>query len=176
MTLHRPIGFVLRSMLLFGLWLLLLEPESFALGDIGPDWAVGAVTAGCAALLSMRLLPPARHQLRLWPLLRFVVRFLVQSLLAGLGVARRALDPRLPVAPGLLRQPTALPEGTLRALFGAVSSQVPGTICVDSAGRDLLLYHCLDQGPEAARALAADEALLLKALGQGDSGAAERRA
>ena len=164
---RRLRAFIIRTVLLFGFWLLLLEPESVAPAAIGIDWAVGALAALAAAALSLRLLPPARRALRLWPLLRYLLRFLVQSLLAGLDVARRALDPRLPVHPSLLQRPTALPPGTSRTLFGALSSQMPGTLTVDLEKPERLLYHCLDRPDRAAWGLAADEALFCELLGQG---------
>jgi multicomponent Na+:H+ antiporter subunit E len=119
------------------------------------------------------LLPPTRRALRPWPLLLLVLRFARQSMVAGIDVARRALDPRLPLAPGLLRQPTALPGSLSRALFGALSSQIPGTMAVGSGEKDSLLFHSLDRHQDAAQALAADEALLLRVLG--DPGAERER-
>lgn len=166
---HRLRAFVVRTLLLFGFWLLLLEPESLALAVMGVDWAVGALAALAAAALSLRLLPPARRAPRLWPLLRFLVRFPVQSLVAGLDVARRALDPRLPVSPTLLQHRSALPPGTSRTLFGALSSQIPGTLAVDLDDPERLLYHCLYRPDAAGRGLAADEALFRKLLGQGSA-------
>jgi multicomponent Na+:H+ antiporter subunit E len=169
------ISFTFRCTLLFGFWLLLLEPEHLDLGSIAVDWAVGAIAAVLAALLSLRLLPPLATTPRPWPSVRFLSRFLFQSLGAALDVTRRAFDPRLPVRPCLLRQPTRLPGGGVRALFGALTSQVPGTLAVDSGERDRLLYHCLDRPEYAARELAKDEALFLKAIGQTASGGPERR-
>jgi multicomponent Na+:H+ antiporter subunit E len=170
MSSYRLIAFVLRSALLFGFWLLLLEPGSFSLAAIGVDLAVGAVAAVCAALLSLRLLPPGRGAPRPLPLLRLVMRFLMQSLVAGLDVARRALDPRLPLHPGLVRHRTALPPGTGQALFGALTSQVPGTLAVRSERSGELLYHCLDLRQDVARGLAADEAMFLRVWGARSAG------
>jgi len=162
-------------MLLLGLWLLLLEPESWSVPMIGLDWTVGAVAAVGAALLSLRLLPPSFQTPRPWPLLRLALRFLTQSVLAGLDVTRRALDPRLPLRPALVHQPTRLPHGMARALFGALTSQVPGTLAVDIDAPGELLYHCLDQHQDVGRSLAADEALFLAVSGAGRSGRRERR-
>jgi multicomponent Na+:H+ antiporter subunit E len=170
MSLHRSIAFAIRSVLLFGFWLLLLEPDSFSVAAIGIDWAVGALAAAGAALLSLRLLPPGQGAPRPWPLLRLLLRFLTQSLLAGLDVARRALDPRLPLSPGLIRHRTGLPPGPGRALFGALTSQVPGTLAVESKRPGELLYHCLDVRQDVARGLAADEALYLKVSAGGGAG------
>lgn len=165
---HRPHAFAARSLLLFGLWLLLLEPDSLAPAAVGVDWLVGALAAAAAALLSLRLLPPAPRGPRAWPLVRYLLRFSMQSLLGGLDVARRALDPRLPLDPGLFAQPTALRGATRRALFGALTSHVPGTLAVDLDDPERLLYHSLDQGQDAARGLTADEALFLTVLGGRD--------
>jgi hypothetical protein len=82
---HRLRAFIFRTLLLFGFWLLLLEPESLALAVMGVDWAVGALAALAAAALSLRLLPPARSAPRLRPLLRHLLRFPVTA-----GVARRS--------------------------------------------------------------------------------------
>ncbi len=159
---HRSVSFAVRSLLFFGFWLLLLQPKSWSMAVIGVDWAVGAVTALGAALLSLRLLPPSSRAPRPWPLLRFALRFVTQSVVAGVDVARRALDPRLPLDPGLLVQPTTLPRGTARALFGAAASQVPGTLAVAADDDDDLLFHCLDRGRDVAAGLARDEALFLR--------------
>lgn len=159
---RRSVSFAVRSLLLFGFWLLLFQPESWSIAVIGVDWAVGGVTSIGAALLSLRLLPTSSQAPRPWPLLRFGLRFLTQSLIAGVDVARRALDPRLPLDPGLLCQPTGLPRGTARALFGAAASQVPGTLAVAVDDDDGLLFHCLDRGRDVAAGLATDEALFLR--------------
>lgn len=164
MPLDRSRALVARSLLLFGFWMLLLQPDSLAPADVGVDWLVGALASVGAGLLSLRLLPPVRRRPHPGPLLRYLLRFWVQSLLGGLDVARRALDPRLPVDPGLLRQPTALPGGISRALFGAVTSQVPGTLAVGAGEPRHLLYHCLDQGQDVTRALATDEALFRRII------------
>jgi hypothetical protein len=59
MKVHRPRALVARSLLLFGFWLLLLEPDSLSPAEIGVDLFVGAFAAFAAALVSLRLLPPA---------------------------------------------------------------------------------------------------------------------
>lgn len=171
----RVFSFGLRSAFFFGFWLLLLQPESNTPGAVALDWAVGAATAVCAALLSLRIAPPRVMVPRPWPLARLLTRFLIQSLFGGFDVARRALDPRLPIRPSLLRHPTALREGGFRALFGAVTSQVPGTLAISSAEPGELLYHCLDRPQDAAAGLATDEVLFIKALGPAAADSPGRR-
>lgn len=161
MTARRSFTFALRLALFFGLWLLLLEPEDFSRSAIGADWAVGLAAAAGAALLSLRLLPPMRCALRPWPLLKFAGRFMTQSFLGGLDVARRALDPRPLSTPGLISRRTSLRPGRGRTLFGALTSQLPGSIALGSDQPGDMLYHCLDPSPSVARGLAEDETLFL---------------
>jgi multicomponent Na+:H+ antiporter subunit E len=167
---YRIRAFFARLMLFFGFWLLLLEPGSLALAEVGAGLGVGALAAVAATLLSLRLLPPTRRGPRPWPMLRFLLRFVVQSMRSGVDVARLALDPRLPLAPGLSRQPTTLPDGTSRALFGVLMGQVPGTMTVGAGEHDHLLIHCLHRDRDVAGAYAVDEALFRRMLGD-DGGA-----
>ena len=81
-------------MLLAGAWLVL------AGGDLG-SWPVGAFTVALA-LWVIRALPSTRS-IRIAGVARFVVYFLVESLISGMHVARRALEPRLSLSPGLVR-------------------------------------------------------------------------
>jgi multicomponent Na+:H+ antiporter subunit E len=152
---------LLRAAGFSGFWLLLSRPwepapAAAALAEI----AVGLVAAALATWVSLRLLPPAPGRLRLGVLARLVGRFLWQSLVGGLDVARRAFDPRLPLNPGYLRHPSRLPDGTSRAVYGALTSLVPGTLPVGSAPDGSLIYHCLDLDQPIAEGLARDEALL----------------
>lgn len=160
------ISFTTRAGMLFGFWLLLLQPHSVALSAMGADWAVGALAAAGTARLSLRLLPPRRRLPRAWPLLKFLARFGVQSLLGGVEVARRALDPRPGrMKPGLIHYPTSLHSESRRALFGALTSQVPGTLAVGSGQMNDMTYHCLSPNEAIARGLATDEALFMDVFG-----------
>ena len=158
-------AFAARSLLLFGFWLLLLEPDSLAPVEVGADWLVGALAAAGATLMSLRLLPPAPRGPRAWLLARNLLRFLIRPLLGGLAVARWALDPRLPFDPGRFLQPTALRGATRRALFGALTRQIPGTLAVELDDPEGLLYLCLDWGQHAAHGQDADQALFQRLRG-----------
>lgn len=169
MTRHRLAAGATRFLLLFAFWLLLLSPESLSPAAIGLDLAVGAIAAAAAALFSLRLTPPSVRTPRPWLLFRLLLRFLWQSLIGGLDVARRALDPRMPMTPGIIRHQTRMRSGPARALFGALTSQVPGTLAIGSEQTGELLYHCLDPDPGVAHSLATDEALFRAALSADES-------
>jgi multicomponent Na+:H+ antiporter subunit E len=85
-------------------------------------------------------------------MLRFVPYFLRASLLAGLDVMRRALDPRMPIDPALVRFPLRLPPGPARATLAAVVSLLPGTLSVELE-HEQLLVHVLDRRLAAGQAL-----------------------
>lgn len=127
------------------------------------DLLVGLLAAVAATWLSLRLLPPGPQQVRLLPLFVLLPRFLWQSLLAGWDVARRSLDPRLPLQPGLLRYPVRLAPGLHRDTFAAITSLLPGTVpCGEEDGQ--IVYHCLDTRQPVLDQLKAEEALLATAL------------
>jgi multicomponent Na+:H+ antiporter subunit E len=125
-----------RFLMLSAAWLALS-------GGDRSGWLVGALAASAATALSLHLLPPREHGLRLWPLLRMTPGFLWRSVLGGVDVAWRAVHPRLPLRPGWHEMPTTLPAGGHRVALGAEFSLLPGTLVAGTRG-DRLLVHCLD--------------------------------
>ena len=143
----------------FGFWLIL---TGFSLANA----AVGVLAAAVATRASLILLPPG--QWRPQPLLFFQMglRFLYQSVSAGIDVAWRALDPRLALEPGFVLFQPRLPPGPARNAFCAMTTLLPGTLpCGGDASGDLVI-HCLVVSPDVVPQLATEEALLLRALGE----------
>jgi len=110
-------------------------------GAGGEALVVGAIMVPLATWLSLCLLPGS-VPLRFGPLLALFPRFVWQSLIGGMDVARRAFHPRLPIRPGRLRIAVDLPEGGRVALGGELSL-MPGTLAAGCDG-DRLLVHVLD--------------------------------
>ena len=125
---------------------------------------VGAATAAAATWTSLRLLPPGKARLRPLALARLALRFFAQSAVAGADVARRALDPRLPLRPGFVRYPTRLEPGLLRDAFCTIASLLPGSLPARS-DPSTVLVHCLDVGQDVPAQMAAEEAVFVAALG-----------
>ena len=126
------------------------DPEGLVLG-------IGVVPAavGC----SLWLMPPLRG-LRPWRGLALLPGFYWRSVVGGLDVARRALDPRLPLAPGwLVRQVDLGPGG--RVVLGAGLSLMPGTLAAGCDG-DRLLVHVLDRDADPGAELEAETARLAR--------------
>ena len=97
-----------------------------------------------------------------------MLRFLYQSVIAGADVARRALDPRLPLRTGFVVYPVGLPEGPARNAFASLMSLLPGTVPTGTDDSGGLLIHCLDVGQPVAAQLAEEEALFVRAIGWTD--------
>ena len=131
------------------------------------DLLFGAPAALIVTWASLQLLPPGTRRLRVVALARLVPRFLYQSIGAGVDVAWRALDPRLPLQPGFVTYRPRLPPGAALSAFCTVTSLLPGTLPsgTDESGR--LMIHCLDKDQPIANQLATEEALLMEALGYG---------
>jgi multicomponent Na+:H+ antiporter subunit E len=128
---------------------------------------VGAAAVIAATALSLRLLPPIGARPRPLALVRLAARFLRQSVLAGVDVAWRSLDPRLPLRPGFVRYPVQLPPGPARNTFCTLTSLLPGTVPTGPDASGALLVHCLDVGQPVVEQLALEEALLTDAMGLG---------
>ena len=127
------------------------------------DIPAAAVAVAAATWTSLRLLEPGTSRRSLRAICQLALLFLSQSIVAGVDVARRALDPRLPLRPGFVSYPTGLPRGMRRNVFTTLTSLLPGTV---PAGEDdgHLIYHCLDVGQPVAAELAAEEEALVRAL------------
>jgi multicomponent Na+:H+ antiporter subunit E len=149
-------------------WLLFLCLWMIVAGADVVDLMVGAVTAVAAVWASLVLLPPAARWPRPGALARLVTRFLWQSVLAGTDVARRALDPALPLRPGFRRCPLGLAPGSARSAFCAYSSLLPGTLVAASEQDGALRLHCLDVDQDVPAQMRAEEAAFLAAAGGDD--------
>lgn len=145
---------------LFALWLVLVvEPKA---GDL----AVGAFAAAAATWASLRLLPPESGRVRFLALVALVPRFLWQSVVAGVDVARRAFAPRVRIDPGFVRCPTGFPRGAARNAFASVTSLLPGSV-PSGEEEDAIVLHCIDVAQPVAEQIAAEERRYAKAFGAG---------
>src|SRR5215475_8540612 len=154
-----------RSGAFFALWVVLI-------GTSPGDLVAGVLVSGAATWTSLALLPPGSQRVRLIALLLLIPHFLWKSVVAGWDVARRALDPRLPLHTGFVAYPAQL-RGPARNAFASYSSLLPGTLPVEDDG-ETLLYHCLDVDQPVAAELASEETALAQVLGGHNPDHAER--
>jgi multicomponent Na+:H+ antiporter subunit E len=155
-----------RAACLFAIWIVLMPSAKPV------DLLFGAMATVLATAVSLRLLEPQSGHLRFAALLALAPHFLWQSVLAGLDVARRAFDPRLPLEPGFVECPVEFPPGFTRNTFAAITSLLPGSVpCGET--RDGLTYHCLDVRLPNVEQLKREERLFARALIAGDGHAAQ---
>ena len=146
-----------RGAILFGLWVVLMRSGAPA------DVVFGLFAAGIATRVSFHLIPPEMGYVRYGALLTFMPHFLYESVLAGIDVARRAFDPRLPLRPGFITYPVSVPPGLARNTFATITSLLPGSVPADEVD-GALVYHCLDITQPVVEQLSAEERTLAKAL------------
>lgn len=154
-----PRAAIWRAAWFLGLWAVLA-------GAHIADLPAAAAAVVAATWLSLRLLPPTNSRFSIPGVGRLVVVFLYESVVAGVDVARRALDPRLPLRPGLVTYPIGLPPGAARNVFTTLTSLLPGTVPAADEGHELV-YHCLDTGQPVLAQLAAEEATLTRTFQAG---------
>jgi multicomponent Na+:H+ antiporter subunit E len=126
----------IRMALFAALWLVLTR------GSLDDGW-LAAVAVVAATVTSMLLWKEPVWRLRPGGLMRFVPFFLVQSVLGGWDVARRAGAPSLPLAPGFIDYEARLRLPAARVFFVWIISLLPGTASVRLTDRGVRV-HCLD--------------------------------
>ncbi len=141
-----------------GLWLILAGADP-------ADLPAGVIAIVAATWTSLHLLPPGSSHPSPAALARLALRFTRQSIVAGVDVARRALDPRLPLRPDFVIYPAHLPPGPALDAFCTLTSLAPGTLPAGPDASGAIVIHCVDVGQPVAAHLAADERLFTRALG-----------
>ncbi len=111
------------------------------------SWLVGLPTAVLALVVFDHLRPQRRWQIQASRLPGFAVWFLWHSLRGGLDVARRALQPRMPLQPGFINYKLTLEPGSPRVFLVNCLSLLPGTLSAELEGDELIL-HALDTGTD----------------------------
>jgi multicomponent Na+:H+ antiporter subunit E len=150
----------LRAGAYFVLWVVLA-------GTGMKDLAVGAITAVIAAWMSLQLIPAGDMTLRPGRALALFFRFLWQSVVAGVTVARIALSPVMALRPGVVAYCTQLAPGNRRLLFMTYASLLPGTLPTGTDGGNVISVHALDTAQPVAAQLALEETRLAAAVTEG---------
>lgn len=143
----------LRFVLLATCWWILTEGAG--------GWEIGLPVAAGVSLVSLWLTPVATFRLNLLQLPSFIGFFLIQSLRSGWDVARRTLQPEMPLYPAIVRVPLNLPPGAPTWWLMITLNLLPGTLNVrlDRQQRELEI-HCLDMRMDVHADVARTEAQL----------------
>ena len=153
-----PRGAISRTAVFLGFWVLLSGADL-------ADLPVGVLAAALATWASLRLIPPGVWRLRLLALVGLALRFVRQAIVAGVDVAWRAFDPRLPLRPGFVSYRVRCPDGPARSTFCTLTSLLPGTVPCGTQADGTLLVHCLDVRQPVVAQLEEEDARLARVLG-----------
>lgn len=149
-----------RGLLYFAVWIVVDQSAKPA------NLVVGVLASAAATWASLKLLPPASGRVHVGLLLLLLPRFLWQSLVAGIDVARRSFAPQLRLQPGFVDYPVGLPRGPARNAFELVASLMPGSVPSDET-QSTIEFHCLDTRQPVVEQLAAEERAYARALQPG---------
>ena len=149
-----------RAACFVGLWLVLAGPDIADLPAI-------LIAAGAATWASLRLLPPQGFRLAPVAATVLALRFIRQSMVAGVDVSWRALMPRMTLRPGLVEWRPVLPPGQRRNAFCSLMSLLPGSLPAGPDEAGAIVIHCLDVTQPVAQQMTAEEALFIRATGGG---------
>ncbi|MCX7345651.1 MAG: Na+/H+ antiporter subunit E [Alphaproteobacteria bacterium] len=158
----RALPFLIRMAVYLLFWIVLAGTDM-------KDMAAGIVTAAVASWLSLSLLPPGELTIRPGRAAGTFLRFLGQSLSAGVSVARIALSPAMPLKPGIMVYRTGLPPGLRRQAFMTFASLLPGTLPLGADASDAIPVHCLNEDHPVAAQLAQEEERLAALFKEGPS-------
>ena len=131
----------------FVIWLLLTWP----LADGKVQWQVviaGVIASAVAALLFHEILPKEHHvfssPVRVFWLLAYIPVLFYYIILANFDVVYRALHPRMPINPGIVKIRTRLKsESGVTALANSITL-TPGTLTVDLTDDGYLYVHWIN--------------------------------
>ena len=149
---------LLRILIFALLWLALT-------GGAASAWIDGAVAAVAAGALSVGLYPVDRQGVQIWRAALFAPTLLARGFLGGLDVARRAIDPRMPVKPGWIRFRLGNLNDEANALLGGVISILPGTLSAGPQDRQMDVHVLNSSGFDLAE-LATEERRVLALFGR----------
>ena len=135
------------SAVLFAIWLLLSGHYATLIVTFG----VISALAVAAIAARMELVDREGHPLHLgWSAPGYWLWLMWQVIIANLDVARRILDPRLPISPTVIRLRAGQKTELGRVIYANSITLTPGTVTIDVEG-DEFVVHAISQA--AARAL-----------------------
>jgi multicomponent Na+:H+ antiporter subunit E len=113
---------------------------------------LAAVFVGAATVASFMLVPANRGPWRVGALVCFLAFFAHQSVIGGIDVSRRALDPKLPIAPAFVQYQLRITHPPAIVLLVDTVSLLPGTVGSRLEGQSLTV-HALDSRLPVARTI-----------------------
>ncbi len=142
---HETAG---RSIKHSGILFLLLLLVWFLLGSRDLQECITGLIVSLLIVILTRNLTPVLGDIRLTPRalfigLWYILVFFKELLVSNLDVARRVIDPKLPLKPGIVRVRTRLRSDIGKMILANSITLTPGTLTVGIRG-DLLYIHWIE--------------------------------
>ncbi|MBN2460029.1 MAG: Na+/H+ antiporter subunit E [Candidatus Cloacimonetes bacterium] len=133
-------GLLLLYLFLFIIWMMLtgLETSELLAGAIVCLVLSLLMPGGARVLSSVKLSPRA-----IFYLLMYIITFLFELVKSNLDVARRVLNPDLPINPGVVKVRTKLRSKLGRLILANSITLTPGTLTVETRD-DYFYIHWID--------------------------------
>ena len=133
------------------IWLLLTWPFYIVESKFNVDWTVivvGLIASAVVALLFHEILPREHHIFispkRIFWMVIYIPVFLYYILKANIDVVYRALHPKMPINPGIVKIKTNLKSDSgITALANSITL-TPGTLTVDLTDDGFLYVHWIN--------------------------------
>ncbi|MEX1012105.1 MAG: Na+/H+ antiporter subunit E [Waddliaceae bacterium] len=134
-------GLIWRILIFGFVWVLLT-------GGALESWIIGIPSIFLALFVNAYLPPIAFFKISPKGAVLFLIYFLKQSFMAGIDVAKRVFDPRLPLDPGFVEYQTRLSSEWAQIFFLNTISLLPGTLSARFKN-GVLVVHVLDKAQPA---------------------------
>lgn len=109
------------------------------------DLVVGYLLGGILLYIFRKFLPTEFYLRRVFAVVKLILLFLKELLLANLTVVQHIIRPRLDIRPGIFALPTELRTPFEITTLANLISLTPGTLTVDVAPDNNILYiHAID--------------------------------
>ena len=126
-----------RAMALALIWWIITE------GNVA-SWFVGIPVIVASTVTSMIFIRTVSSKLCIVGIVRFLFFFLIQSIIGGVDVARRAFYLRVPLSPFLFNYSFRLAPGISRVFMANTISLLPGTLSAELHD-DSVTVHGIDE-------------------------------
>ena len=80
------------------------------------------------------------HPKKVFNIIKFIFVFLIALIKSNFDVARRVINPKLPINPGIVTYKTELKSDTAKVLLANAITLTPGTLTVDVIGNDMYIH------------------------------------
>jgi len=132
--------FISLGLVIFALWILMagIDPQELVLGGLVAVILSYILANYLNVQFSVMIVP----KLILFIFL-YIPVLIIELIKANIDVAKRVLNPKLPINPGIVKVPTSIKSDTGKLILANSITLTPGTISID-ADDDSVYVHWID--------------------------------